>query len=136
MVVCPHESVTDWATGPPYTLTIVRQGEGTCVRPAATGETCDPAQGFGFMSCARSDNWCDSTDNTCKNKPVVGEACNVEVDNCIDYAYCDGGTCAAAPGVGAACVIDGNVDCLGDLECVNSVCTAEAPDPVCNPPAA
>ncbi len=111
-------------------------GDGKCVKPAANGATCDPEQGFGLLSCARSDNWCDPADNTCKNKPVPGEACNVEDDNCIDYAYCNAGTCAAQPVAGEACVVDGDVDCMGDLECMNSVCVLPTPDPVCSPPAA
>jgi hypothetical protein len=110
---------------------------GVCVRPAAEGETCDPSLGFGVFSCARVDNWCDPEETTCKKRPVPGEECNIEVDNCIDYAYCGtDGTCVERPGEGDECGAGQQITCLGDLECAEGICTAPAPGPVCGEPAA
>ncbi len=105
-------------------------GDGTCVRPAKPGETCDPQQGFGLLSCARDDNYCDTTDTTCKQKVAVGQACDTQQSNCVNYAYCDAGTCTERPVENEACVTDGP-SCLGALECTNSVCTFPTPTPTC-----
>ena len=102
----------------------------TCRRPAGQGETCDPQLIYGFASCVRTDNWCDPADTTCKRRPGPGESCNVEIDNCLDYAYCVDGTCVARPVENEACVAD-DVSCLGDLHCNGSVCVPPEPEPVC-----
>ena len=105
----------------------------TCYRPGAEGETCDPARGFGIVACVRTDLWCDPADTTCKKRPAPGEACDIEVDNCIDYAYCVAGTCVAKPGAGEACGGTDEIDCLGDLECESQLCVAPEVDPICGP---
>jgi len=107
--------------------------EGTCKRPAEQGATCDPALGYGFYSCIRLDNWCDPADTTCKPRPGVGEDCSVEVDNCADYAYCGSdGKCVMRPGLDEACGGTQEIACLGDLDCLDQVCVAPEPEPVCD----
>ncbi len=105
-------------------------GDGMCVRPAKPGETCDPSQGFGILACARDDNYCDTTDNTCKTRVAVGQACDAQQDNCVDYASCDAGTCTQRPAENDACVADGP-SCLGDLDCTNNVCAFPPATPTC-----
>jgi len=107
---------------------------GTCKRPAGQGETCDPALGYGFYSCARLDNWCDPSDTTCKTKPGPGEACGPEIDNCIDYAYCSESVCVQLPGLGGACGGTMEISCMGDLQCEEQVCVAPEQDPICGQP--
>jgi hypothetical protein len=107
--------------------------DSTCYRPGAEGEECDPERGYGIVSCRRTDLWCDPADTTCKDRPAAGEACDVEIDNCIDYAYCVDGTCVAKPGVGGACGGETEIDCLGDLDCEGDLCLAPEVEPVCGP---
>jgi hypothetical protein len=103
-------------------------GEGTCVHVALPGETCDPAQ---WYSCVRYDNYCDPITTVCTINKDVGEACDVELRNCLDFAYCDAGTCVAKPSLGEGCVADGAPDCLGSLECAGGRCVVPEPEPVC-----
>jgi hypothetical protein len=102
-------------------------GMGTCYRPAAEGATCNPEALY--ASCDRFDNYCDPADSTCKKRPRPGEACNVEVDNCAEWAWCNAGTCDTLPGEGEPCP---QQLCLGDLDCTEAgSCVAPAPDPPC-----
>lgn len=104
---------------------------GTCVVLPDEGETCDPELFFGIITCLRTDNWCDPADMVCKDKLAVGATCDVEIGGCVDYAYCDAGTCAALPGEGGACDVELGPECLGDLDCVNQVCTVPEAEPIC-----
>jgi hypothetical protein len=104
---------------------------GTCVQLPAEGDTCDPELFFGIITCMRTDNWCDPADMVCKKKLAVGADCDVEIGGCADYAYCNAGTCTALPGNGGTCDIELGPDCLGDLDCVDQVCTAPEAEPIC-----
>ena len=98
-------------------------GMGTCYKPVARGETCDPQVLLG--PCADIADFCDQASMTCKARGKDGEACNVE-DNqsCVAYASCDNGTCKNKPATGEACVDTSSSACLGDLTCTAMVCTA------------
>ena len=100
-------------------------GTGTCFALAEAGETCNPDAAFGF-SCLRLDHYCDPGEGVCKPRLGVGESCSVELGNCVSFAFCDAGTCAARPGLGDPCVPDSPAACLGDLECVDGACAREA----------
>jgi hypothetical protein len=109
-------------------------GMGECYRPAAEGATCDPE--VFLAACDRFDNYCDAADTTCKKRKAPGEPCDIEIDNCVEYAWCNGGTCAAFPGEGQPCSGPQGDDCLGDLDCESSgtgsgTCRAPTPDAPC-----
>jgi hypothetical protein len=104
---------------------------GTCVVLPDEGETCDPELFFGIITCLRTDNWCDPGDMICKKRTAVGDTCDVEIGGCVDYAYCDAGTCTSNGSAGDACDVELGPECLGDLDCVNNVCTAPEPEPIC-----
>jgi hypothetical protein len=84
-------------------------GSGTCFALAGPGETCDPAGAFGF-SCLRTDNYCDVDTEVCTERINPGESCSVELQNCVNFAFCDAGTCATRPGAGDACTPDAAPD--------------------------
>lgn len=103
-----------------------QSGMGTCAVPPAEGATCNPNTVF---PCDRLDNVCDQASMKCVLKGLDGAACTDNGD-CVEYAHCEaGGKCAKDPGKGGTCdAMDDN--CLGDLQCINSICGFE-PTVVC-----
>ena len=100
---------------------------GTCTRPASEGETCNPES---FIPCAYIDNYCDTTTLVCTPGIAVGGTCD-PATRCVPYAFCDNGTCVQHALQGEACDAQGPRDCLGELDCVNGICVAPAPEEVC-----
>jgi hypothetical protein len=82
-------------------VTDPQTGAGTCKAPADEGQTCNPQSFFG--ACARIDNWCNPATSKCEKRKAPGEACDVEIDNCVEYAECQNGTCVGDVAEGAAC---------------------------------
>jgi hypothetical protein len=96
---------------------------GTCFMPGPEEGACGDTPIL-QIACMRTDNYCDPADSVCKPLIAVGSGCNLELDNCVDYAYCaENSMCMASPGVGEDCVVDGQPSCLGGLECVSGKCT-------------
>lgn len=109
---------------------------GTCVALPSSGGTCDPNLGGeilgGRFSCLLVTDYCDPSDNTCKAKLLDGGDCSAVPYACINYAQCIEGACVAAPGIGDSCVVDGQPDCLGDLECDGGTCALAPAPAVCS----
>jgi hypothetical protein len=102
---------------------------GTCVRLAAAGAACDPDVAIG--SCAGIDQFCDAASSTCQPRQRDGGACASSA-GCIEAAACVAGVCRDRPGVGEPCGLAATGgDGLGDLECVDAVCTLPAAEAVC-----
>ena len=107
-------------------ITDASLGTGLCSGLPGEGEPCDPD----YPVCARADNWCDPTDDTCRKLAAVGDACDEVVDNCVPYAWCSpDGKCQALPGEGEPC--EDWPPCLGDLECVNDTCVVPPAEEDC-----
>jgi hypothetical protein len=94
---------------------------GTCKKPAARGEACDP---MSSAACDRPDDVCDPTTNVCTLRKLPGEACTSPTD-CVAYAKCDPATmkCVKRGAEGAACVEQS--DCLAGFTCEASKCTLD-----------
>ncbi len=93
----------------------------TCIQPAASGGTCDPAV---LLPCADFREHCDEATMKCVPGLANGAACEFSGE-CRPDSTCANGTCQVNAGVGGACPDDG-VSCLGDLDCseTNMTCTA------------
>lgn len=102
--------------------------EGKCYILAKVGERCNPDLD---VACRSLDAWCDPATSTCVRLPGAGEPC-ADGDRCLDYAYCDRGTCKVRPGEGGLCP-EGGPPCLGDLRCEGETCTPPPPVTVCVP---
>ena len=100
---------------------------GTCLELNGEGGSCDPD--VLFVQCLRTDNFCDPADSTCKARLEVGAACVGQ--QCVGFAGCVASVCTARPKLGEACEIDGQLRCLGSLDCVAGTCVAETSDPYC-----
>ncbi len=96
------------------------------------GEACDPAE-FLF-ECDRFDNYCDSGTMICTRQAHAGEPCtmlgpNPGDDDCVNTAWCNGGTCEYLPLPGETCVDN---DCLADSTCdATNTCVAGVYEPAC-----
>jgi hypothetical protein len=99
-------------------------GVRTCVRPAGSGETCDPARS---TECADSRQHCDPTTLKCVDALPAGAACERH-EECSAHASCVDGTCQDDLAEGAACTTDGP-DCGGLAECVDGTCQVEPRSP-------
>ena len=91
-------------------------GTGTCRRAAVTGGPCNTSVTFG--SCDDLRDYCDEATGTCKPRVAAGGTCDpAQLFNCVGYTVCQGTTCVARPGSGAACSATAGPACLGSLEC-------------------
>jgi len=91
-------------------------GMGTCRRGAATGASCNSSVSFG--ACDDLRDYCDEVTGTCKSRVAAGGICDPQqLANCVGYTVCQGTTCVARPGPGAACGGTAGPTCLGNLEC-------------------
>ena len=61
------------------------------------GQACGPT-----APCARMDNYCDPSSLICVTLPIEGQPCTGG-GQCVQYAYCDAGTCQIRPAAGQAC---------------------------------
>ncbi len=101
---------------------------GTCIDSLpGEGEACDPES---FLACNRGDNYCHPIDAVCTAGVVPGGTCD-EATRCVEYAYCMEGTCLMRPLEGESCQLGTDIDCLGDLDCVEGVCVGPDPEEVC-----
>jgi hypothetical protein len=98
----------------------------TCYLLSNRGGACNPALEAG--GCIRIDDYCHPTDRKCTALPGDGKPCTA-ANECMDYAYCDAGTCRKRPIEGGTC--SDTIQCLGTLECTNMVCTANTSTQVC-----
>lgn len=99
----------------------------TCYLLSKRGAGCNPALEAG--GCIRYDDYCHPMDRKCTALPGDGQPCT-EAGECLDYAYCDAGTCRKRPIEGGAC--SDTIKCLGTLECVDMVCTVNVSTEVCS----
>jgi hypothetical protein len=83
-------------------------GSKTCVPPIKDGQACTPDG----VSCATLSSYCDPTSGTCMPRLAIGASCTLlggstssRSSNCVMYAECRGGTCAALPSVGESCAV-------------------------------
>lgn len=97
---------------------------GNCIALAEQGDSCDPSTNLG-IACVRTDNFCDPADSVCRVRLDVGETCSPNDDNCRSFAICQTDSCVQRPAAGEDCVVGGEVDCLGSLECVAGTCQLE-----------
>ena len=108
---------------------------GTCVELPTTGNTCDPELGGEYLggrfSCLLVSDYCDASDNTCKAKLPAGSDCSAASYGCVNYAQCIEGSCVASPGAGESCVVDGQPECLGTLNCTGGTCVPSLSEPIC-----
>jgi hypothetical protein len=91
----------------------------TCFAPAPSGGACNPDL---LLPCADFREHCDSS-MKCVGALPAGSTCMYNSECRPDHSCV--GTCMPNAGAGGSCPQDG-VDCLGDLDCTNSVCTAPA----------
>jgi hypothetical protein len=91
---------------------------GTCKRPAATGETCNPQAS---QSCDDGRDVCLAETMKCTPKVAVGTACTP--NNCVGWAVCLNATCVARPKVGEGCDPTFGAQCLGGSVCTVLSCT-------------
>ncbi|MDC3960665.1 hypothetical protein [Polyangium jinanense] len=98
----------------------------TCYLLQNRGGQCNPSLQQG--ACVRFDDYCHPTDRKCVQLPGDGTACTMD-NECLQYAFCDNGTCKRKAIEGEACMDDGN--CLGTLRCNEMVCTVRVSDEVC-----
>jgi hypothetical protein len=99
---------------------------GTCKRPAATGEACNPQMA---QSC---DDWrdvCVTETMRCTPKTPLGAACALQT--CVDSGTCSNGTCVSLLMPGDACDPTFGPTCLGGAVCTNLICTLTPADGVC-----
>lgn len=88
-------------------------GPGTCKKPLVEGAACSYTRYAIYVGdeCA-SGLSCDAKEKKCRRRPKNGEACTVDVQNCVgDNVYCKpdetgAGKCGAAPGIGETCRIE------------------------------
>ena len=102
---------------------------GVCADAASSGGACDSTTD---ELCADGRQYCDSTTMLCTNAVPVGAACSDTIP-CVDDANCDptSSKCVAVPTIGEPCSTTNGLACLGDLQCVNSVCTVPTPGTAC-----
>jgi hypothetical protein len=93
-------------------------GTGTCKRPAATGETCNPEA---LESCDDGRDVCDAETLTCIPRVAVGAACTP--NTCVGWAVCLNTSCVARPGIGGRCDPTFGAQCLGGSVCTIASCT-------------
>ncbi|TKD01374.1 hypothetical protein [Polyangium fumosum] len=98
----------------------------TCYLLQNRGGQCNPSLKQG--ACFRFDDYCHPTDRKCVQLPKDGEPCTDD-NKCLQYSFCDAGTCKRLAIEGEACTDDG--DCLGTLRCNEMVCTMRASNEVC-----
>ena len=82
-------------------------------------------ESHGFICQQRAGLYCDWNDNTCK--PIVGggAACPTgdSAAAACESATCEANVCIALPQAGETCTLD----CKGDNDCFNGVCTPRLP---------
>jgi hypothetical protein len=93
-------------------------GTGTCKRPVATGETCNPQ---GLQSCDDGRDVCMQETLKCTPKVAVGAACTP--NNCVGWGVCMNAICVARPKLGERCDPTFGAQCLGGSVCTVASCT-------------
>jgi hypothetical protein len=115
----------------PATIGATGPGQGFCVKPPTTGQTCT-APG----TCDLRTDFCDATTSKCRARIAVGGACDSTTldDGCVGFAFCDQATskCVAKASVGESCDPTTGSGCLDNFTCdANFVCQASPSPPVC-----
>ncbi len=113
---------------PLYCNVDFQAGTGTCKKPAASNAACVRDD---LIACADRRDYCNATSLTCVRRVAVGGACTSGSMPCVDFATCVNGSCVAEIAAGGACVVDGDVDCTGDLECTAGTCQPPVEGPTC-----
>jgi hypothetical protein len=98
----------------------------TCYLLSKRGAGCNPALEAG--GCISDDDYCHPMDRKCTVLPGDGKPCT-EAGECLDYAYCDAGTCRKRPVEGEAC--SDTLKCLGTMKCTDMLCTLSTSTEVC-----
>ena len=98
----------------------------TCYLLQNRGGQCNPSLQQG--ACIRFDDYCHPTDRKCVQLPGDGQPC-APGDACLQYAFCDAGTCRRKAIEGEACMDGGN--CLGTLSCDEMLCAMRPSNEVC-----
>ncbi len=104
--------------------------DGICTNAAASGDVCEPTA---TLPCVEDSDYCDVETAMCTPKAAIGHACSATVP-CVGFANCDvTGLCIAIPTQGQPCFTGTGIACLGDLTCVDSLCTGPATAMTCAP---
>ena len=98
----------------------------TCYLLQNRGGQCNPSLKQG--ACFRFDDYCHPTDRKCVQLPKDGDPCTMD-NKCLQYSFCDNGTCKRLAIEGEACTDDGN--CLGTLRCNEMACATRPSNEVC-----
>jgi hypothetical protein len=107
-------------------------GSQICLRPAATGQPCNPYL-FG-RDCDDLSDYCDRNTSLCTAAGAVGSPCDPVFAPCIGSAYCDQtqAICVPLPTLGQSCATGSGV-CLGSEACDlgSYTCVATSPGDSC-----
>jgi hypothetical protein len=113
-------------------------GSKTCVALAKDGADC----GSSGVYCENNASYCDPVKGTCQPRLKDGASCTVPdagmtasySAGCLSFSQCKYGVCTRLPGLGQACsnpdaaMLD---ECMMVGKCVDGVCQADPPQPVC-----
>ena len=88
--------------------------------PTEAGQRC-------LFGCAFGDLYCDLDELVCKRFAGLGESCDVDAVSAppcdAAWSFCDGGRCAARPGVGESCE-QASAECIATAYCQDGTCHA------------
>ena len=112
-------------------------GSMTCVALAKDGAPCASSG----VSCENMTSYCDPVKGTCQPRLTEGSPCAIPDAGataasfgCLGFSQCKNGVCTRLPKVGESCsnpdaaVID---ECYMVGKCINGLCQADPPQPVC-----
>jgi hypothetical protein len=135
--VATGSACTDYGSCASNAECVSATGSQTCVALAKDGASC--ASG---VSCENIASYCDPAKSTCQPRLRENAACVLPdagasaafSAGCLGYSECKNGVCKRLPTAGQACsnpdaaVLD---ECFLVGKCVDGVCQADPPEPVC-----